>query len=104
MRAKIISIKESPATFYVLLVGIMFAAVFYIYYVNISVRNVVAREQSEEKIAELRNSVSELEFKYINSENIMTLEKAKGLGLLEPLQKIFISKNSTNKPLTINKP
>lgn len=106
MRAKIISIKENPVTFYMLLVGILFSVVFYIYSVNSAVRNVVIREESEGKISELRNSLSELEFKYMNGENAMTLERARSLGLSEPSRKVFISRNEagSGKQLTINKP
>lgn len=103
MRTKIISIKENPATFYILLAGILFSSIFYIYSVNLAVRNVVIREESEGKISELRNLVSELEFKYMNSENQMTLDKARLLGLSEPSQKTFISKGKITKPLSFNK-
>lgn len=107
MTAKIISIKNNPTTFYMLLIGIVFFAVFYIYCVNSAVRNVVAREQAESRISALQAVISELELKYIGSENQMTLERAKSLGLAELPQKTYISKNSKgnsqSKPLSINK-
>ena len=101
MISKVISIKNNPATFYILLSGITFFIVFYIYCVNAAVRNVVLREEVESKISSLHNTVSELEFKYMSSENTMTLEKAKLVGLLEPSQKVFISKNNQNKALSL---
>lgn len=107
MAAKIISIKNNSATLYMLLAAIAFFAVFYAYSVNLAVRNVVAREQAENKISSLQTAVSELELKYIGNENQMTLEKARSLGLTEPSQKIYISKDikedSQSKPLSINR-
>ncbi len=101
MTAKIISIKNNPATFYLLLSGIVFSAIFYIYCVNSAVRNVVARERAEREIQALQTVTSELEYRYINDENSMTLERARALGLLEPAGKIFISRNSERNPLSL---
>lgn len=101
MPTKIIAIKNSPATFYLLLGAILFAATFYIYSVNSAVRNAVAREQAEGVISELQTKVSELEYKYMNLENRMTLESAANLDLHEPTGKIFISRNSSSRGLSL---
>lgn len=102
MTAKIIQIKNSKLTFNLIIAGILFSAVFYIYCVNSAVRNVVLREQTESQITDLSNKVSELEYKYVSYESELTIDKAKAIGLNEPALKVFISKNSTSKPLSLN--
>ncbi|HEY4516304.1 MAG TPA: hypothetical protein VJH67_03920 [Candidatus Paceibacterota bacterium] len=102
MRSKIIAIKESPLTLYALITGILLSAIFYIYCVNSSVRNVVAREAIETTLTSLQNAVSELEYKYIESENGLTINRAYSYGLNELPNKIFISKTPSGKTLSLN--
>jgi hypothetical protein len=104
MKTKILAIKNNSATFYILFTAIVFCAFLYIYSVNAAVRNVVAREGAESELSQLRNMVSELEYRYMNTENRLTLEQAEHLGLSEPVIKTFISRNNTGKALSINTP
>ena len=101
MTAKIISIKENPLTLYLLLVGIVFSAILYIYCVNSSVRNVVTREETESQMKALRNKVSELEYKYIREENKITLDSANWYGLKEPTVKNFITRSDPRRNLSL---
>ena len=99
---KVLSIKENPITFYILMAGVVFAAIFYIYCINASVRNVVARKDTEKTIATLKNKVSELEFSYMSKESGITIDSAQNLGLSELKDKIFISKNNSTKTISFN--
>lgn len=102
MKTRIIAIKNNPLTFYALLGAIVFSAVFYIYCVNSAVRNAVARGAAESRLAALQTAVSELEYKYMAFENKLTLESAEALGLFEPTDKIFISRNSPGRGLSLH--
>ena len=101
MKVKIIQIKENSVIFYLLLVGIVSFAVFYIYFVNNAVHNVVLREKIENRIAIMQTEVSDLEYRYMETENQMTLEGALTLGLVEPSQKNFLSKNPSGEKLSL---
>ena len=94
MRTKIISIKNNPATFYILVSSIFISMGFYMFFVNSAVRNAVARGDSESDILVLENRVSDLEYRYMLKQKAITLDSAKGFGLSEPENKVFISFNS----------
>lgn len=99
---KVLSIKESPITFYILIGAVVFSAILYIYCINASVRNVVARKDTEKAISTLKNKVSELEYSYMSKESTITIDSAQSLGLSELKDKIFISKNGSTKALSFN--
>jgi len=101
MKAKIISIKKTPAIFYLLLGAIVFSAVFYVYCVNAAVRNAVVRREALNHIDRLQTQMSELEYRYMANENRMTIESAKLLELVELSQKIFIPRNSSGRELSL---
>ncbi len=96
-------IRESTSTFYILAGGILFFAFFYMYCINSAVRFAVARHGAMSRISTLQDSVSELESKYMASANNITLESARGSGFVDPKVKDFISRNSSGKPLSMNK-
>jgi hypothetical protein len=104
-KAFAISIKSNHVTFYFLISGIIASAMLYMFFVNIAVRNAVARKNTESSILVLENKVSSLEYNYMVMQSSITLESAKSLGLAEPINKTFISSDSgavTRKAITFN--
>lgn len=101
MKAKIISIKENRLTFYALVLGIILSFVFYMYCIDLTVRNGVAHNDIEARLDDLRNEVSDLEYRYTALQNSVTMESGNAFGLVEPESKIFISRSS-QKQLSLN--
>jgi hypothetical protein len=73
-----------------ILVGI---GLLYVYFVNLTIHNVVARTNAQKQIVELSSSVSELESEYIAIENKITLEVAYSKGFEDATPKKFISRD-----------
>jgi hypothetical protein len=95
----IIAIKENKLTFYALSLGILLSFGLYVYGVNATVLNGVSHNKTEGYLSDLRNEVSDLEYKYAERKNSLSIESARKLGLTEPANKVFIAKN-TQKPLS----
>lgn len=77
--------------FWILISIFALCAVFYIYAINVTVRNVVARENFENEISELNLSIGKLEFEYIAKRNAVTLPMAYAMGFQDVKDKTFIS-------------
>lgn len=103
MKTLLINIRDNRFSFYVLASGVLLSAAFYIYCVNMAVRNTISRNGMESKISSLQANLSDLETAYVVKVSSLTLDSAKTLGLHEPKNKIFISKNSSTKSLSYNK-
>lgn len=96
MKTKILQLNKEKILFW-FLAGILFLCVgFYMYSINITVRNVIAREEIENKIAELSLSTSNKEFEYINKRNDITITVAYSMGFKDVDQKQFVSKDTVS--------
>lgn len=96
MKEKILELNTTKTAFWTL-VGILFLCLgFYMYSINTTIRNVVQREQLENRITELSLSTSNDEFQYINKRNVVTLALAESLGFKEATDKTYISKSNTS--------
>jgi len=77
------------------LVGILFLSVgLYIYFINATVRNVVFRQNLENKASALTLAIGGEEFQYISKKNAVTLSLAYSMGFKDATVKSFI----TSKP------
>ena len=77
--------------------GILFLCmVFYIFCINMTVRNVVAREQLEARASALTLAIGNKEFQYISARNAVTLSLAYSLGFKDVVEKTYISKKSVS--------
>jgi hypothetical protein len=100
----VIAIKENRLTFYALAAGILLSFGFYIYGVNATVLNGVSHNKTENYLSDLRNEVSDLEYKYAEKKNSLSIESARNLGLTEPQSKVFIAKNTQKSLSFVNAP
>lgn len=90
MTEKIIQLNTEKNIFWTL-TGILFLCVcFYMYSIQITVRNVVLREELQSKIFILSFSVSESEFQYISAQNAVTLPLAYSMGFKDVQDKVYI--------------
>lgn len=88
--------------FFVLATLLVIIFAVYVYLINKTVMNVVAREQTEQDIAQLSGTLGELEFKYITLKNIITLDLAYERGFQETSPKAFISRTTRPASLSYN--
>ena len=102
MKAIAHTITNNRMTFYILASGILFSMVFYMYCINAAVRAAVVRNNAESKISSLQAQLSELEGKYMENVNSLTMQTAAQAGLTDPTEKIFISKISGGQSLSYN--
>ncbi len=73
---------------------LLFCAIFYIYSIEVTVRNVVASQDLQNKVAELTLKIGNDEFQYIGLSNTVTLPLAYSLGFKDVKEKTYISKKT----------
>ena len=75
-----------------LMAGVLFASIlFYGYFVNGTILNIVSRQQSSEELKSVQSLVSDLEFRYSTLRGNITREHARALGFVEPKKQTFVS-------------
>lgn len=87
--------------FYGLSALFVLTVILYAHFLNETVTNVVERQATQEKIAELSSEVSELEFAYIQKQNEITLRYARKLGFREVSDPNYVVKGSSADALTM---
>jgi len=70
---------------------------FYIYFINATIHNTVAREHLENEASSRTLSIGNKEFQYITMRNAVTLPIAYSLGFKEVSVKTFVSKKSSTQ-------
>ena len=103
MKTYMTSHKEQIIT-WTLMCTIAFSFVAYIYLVNRTVLNVVARKEMESTLATLGSHVSELEFDYIGLKNAVTMQYAadKGFVKADENKNVYFAIRDTNHSLSLN--
>ena len=100
-RTKTLSIDNRIRLFWglaalgVILVG------FYIYAVQATVANTVARQNLEDEVGSLSARLGDLEFKYIGLKNNITIEVAQADGFREVTEPVYVTRGNTGE-LSIN--
>src|ERR1035437_525346 len=92
MAEKIIQLNTEKNIFWTLCGILFFCLCFYMYSINMTVRNVVLRSALQNKISAMTLSVGNSEFQYITAQNNVTLASAYSLGFKDVAEKIYISK------------
>ena len=94
--------QTSQILFWGFVAAIVLCASMYMFFVNKTVWNVVARQEAESKIVSLNSKVSTMEFQYITAKANVTMELAKSLGY-QPVQgrEIFVTKIDTTKSVAL---
>ncbi len=88
--------------FWAMSFGLLTLAVFYGYFVNRIVLDIVAREGFEKDIAVLNSKVGELEFKYISLKNEIDLDYAHSLGFIDVSNSVkFASRKLPSQNLSL---
>lgn len=95
MLQNVLQINREKTIFWSLLLTLLISIGFYMYFINTTVRNVVAAQNLEAKISALNLSISNKEFKYISSRNSVTLNLAYSMGFKDIQSKTYITEKST---------
>lgn len=97
MVGKIINLNRERTIFWSLLAILVMAIGFYMFFINTTVRNVVASQDLEAKITQLSLAISSKEFQYINNRNAVTIGLAYSMGFRDASAKAYINEKSTNE-------
>ena len=94
--------QTSQIIFWGFVGAIVLCASMYMYFVNKTVWNVLARQEAESHIVSLNSKVSTMEFQYITAKSNVTMELAKSLGY-QPVQgrEIFVTRIDASKNVAL---
>ena len=85
------------------MIGVLLLATgLYMYFINATVHNVVARQNFEAEAGKLTLAIGSQEFKYIEKRNGVTLELAYSLGFEDVKEKKFISQGKSGGQVSFN--
>ena len=74
------------------LIGVLFfVLLFYGYFVNATIINIVGRQNTLQEVNALESLIGDLESQYSNLRNVLTHDYASSLGFNEPDDQIFVS-------------
>jgi len=94
MTEKILQLNTEKNIFWTLVGILAICGLFYMYSINVTIRNVVARQNLENKVSELSLSIGNKEFQYISLRNTVTLPLAYSLGFKDVKDKTYISRKT----------
>ena len=97
MVEKVLQINREKTTFWALFGVLVLAIAFYMYCVNSTVHNTVARQDLEQEASKLSLNIGSEEFRYITKKNSVTIAMAKSLGYHETSPSQFIPRNPDTK-------
>ncbi|HEY1037549.1 MAG TPA: hypothetical protein VGE62_03105 [Candidatus Paceibacterota bacterium] len=95
--------RVSHVVFWFLAVSVVMLSFVYAFFIQKAIRNVVARDEVHAEIASLNSKLSAAEFKYINSVESVTLDKASLLGFTPTVdgQTTFITRETIGKNVAV---
>jgi len=97
MIEKVLQINNQKTIFWSLLGILLISIGFYMYFINATVHNIVARQNLEAEAGALTLSIGKQEFAYIQAKNGVTLEMAYNMGFEDVKEKTYISRNSVSQ-------
>lgn len=97
MTEKILQLNNDKAIFKTLIGVLLLCAGFYIYCINATVHNVVARQNLENEASTLTLALGSKEFQYITAKGDITLAYAHDLGFHNVVAKTFVSRKSVSQ-------
>ncbi|HEY0220711.1 MAG TPA: hypothetical protein VGC58_00630 [Candidatus Paceibacterota bacterium] len=94
MVEKVLDLNREKTIFWTLLGVLIFSALFYIYCINITIHNTVARQNFEAESSSLALKIGSKEFQYISKRNNVTLALAYSMGFKDSKPLAYLSRNS----------
>ncbi len=97
MVERVLQLNREKHMFWTLISILFLSFAFYIYCINITVHNTVARQNFENESSKLTLSISNEEFQYIKKRNEITLQKAYSMGFRDVSVKTFITDKNVSQ-------
>ena len=97
MKEKILQVNREKILFHALVGILVLCAGFYMYFINATVHNVVARQNFETESSQLTLAIGSEEFQYISKRNSVTLDLAYSMGYKDVSKKTYISRAGTTR-------
>lgn len=93
MNTRSITFPQYKHIFYVLAVISALSLVLYVYAINQTVRNIIARQGIERQLSGLTSQIGEMEFTYIAKENSIDLAHAYTMGFKDVTANVFVTRS-----------
>lgn len=97
MTEKVLQLNNEKTIFWTIVGALLLSVGFYIYFINATVHNVVARQNLENEASSLTLKIGNQEFQYITMRNNVTLATAHSMGFKDVSVKTFISKDNSRQ-------
>lgn len=94
MVEKVLELNRDKAIFWGLLGSMLLAVGFYMYFINTTIHNTVARQNLEAESSSLTLAIGNKEFQYISKRNNITLALAHSLGYKDVKEIAYVSVNA----------
>jgi type II secretory pathway component PulM len=82
--------RHRERLFFLLVLVIFFLAIFYIYFIHLTVAEIADRKTNLDSLAKLRSEVQGLEVDYISALGKLSIDNAKTLGFVEAEPEAYI--------------
>ncbi len=96
MVEQVLNLNKEKTIFWSITSAIFMLMGMYIYYINLTVHNVVARQNLENEASSLTLLIGNKEFEYISKRNQVNLALAYSMGFTEVKSKSYISMKTQN--------
>lgn len=96
MVEKVLQLNKEKTIFWTLVGVLFFSLIFYMYFINTTIHNVVARQNLENEASSLTLAIGSKEFEYISKRNAITLAVAYSMGFRDTSVKSYISTKAGN--------
>jgi hypothetical protein len=97
MVEKVLQLNNEKTIFWSLIGLLLLGIGFYMYLINATVHNIVARENFETEASALTLAIGKQEFAYIQARNSITLEMAYSMGFKDIAEKTYVSRNKVSQ-------
>ena len=94
MVERVLELNKEKTIFWTLLSVLFLCAGFYMYFINSTIHNIVARQNLESESSKLTLAIGGEEFQYITLRNSITLDMAHSLGFKDIGATTFVSRKS----------
>lgn len=94
MVEKVLEINREKTAFWTLVGALLLAVGFYMYFINTTIHNTVARQNLEAEGSSLSLSIGNKEFQYITKRNNITLALAHSMGYKEVKDIAYVGVNN----------
>ena len=96
MVEKVLELNREKTIFWGIIGALVITAGFYIYFINATIHNTIARENLEAEASTLALKIGNKEFEYITKRNSITIALARSMGYKEGKVAAYIKGNEVN--------